>query len=127
MMPKLREFYIDEAYLTDVTIVKEGNSYTDNGRVPTPEETLELLKGKGSWRMTGHEDHPEFAKLRNELERLGYIVTSRNTWNGDMVVRSFKLNGYIARKGWQFSCATALGTYFNFLRKYPKYDNGYLN
>lgn len=126
-MPKLREFYIDEAYLTDVTIVKEGNRYTDNGREPTPEETLELLKGKGTWRITGHEDHPKFAKLREELGRLGYIDIERGWINGDTVRKSFKLNGYIARKGRRFTCAVAMGSHFNFLRKYPKYDKGYLN
>lgn len=36
-MPRLRNFTIDEEYLTDVTIVKEGNSYTDNGREPNGE------------------------------------------------------------------------------------------
>lgn len=126
-MPKLREFFIDEAYLCDITIVKEGNTYTDRGRTPTPEETLELLKGKGAWRMIGHEDHPEFKKLREELGRLGYIEIQRSWINGDRVTKSFKLNGYIARKGWQFSCATALGCHFRFLRKCPKYDRGYLN
>lgn len=126
-MPKLREFYIDEAYLCDITVVREGNTYTDRGRVPTAEETLELLKGKGAWRMVGHEDHPEFAKLRQQLEDLGYIKIERGWINGDRVTKSFKLNGYIARKGWQFSCATALGGHFNFLRKHPKYDDGYLN
>lgn len=126
-MPKLRKFYIDEAYLCDVTIIREGNRYTDNGHEPTAEEMLKLLKGEGEWRIIGHEDHPEFKKLREELGRLGYIDIERSCINGDRVRKSFKLNGYIARKGWQFSCATALGCHFSFLRKYPKYDKGYLN
>lgn len=124
MMPKLREFYIDEAYLTDVTVVKEGNRYTDNGRVPTPEETLELLKGKGAWRLTGHEDHPEFAKLREELGRLGYIDIERSWNNGDRVVRPFKLNGRILSRGTQFSCAVAMGCHIRFRQSHPEYDDG---
>jgi hypothetical protein len=126
-MPKLREFYIDEAYLTDVVVHKTWNIYTKDGHEPTQEELLKVLAGKGKCSMTYSEDHPNFAKLRNELEQLGYIRTCRNIWNGDMVLKSFKLNGYIARKNWRFSCAVALGGHFNFLRKHPKYDNGYLN
>lgn len=126
-MPKLREFYIDEAYMCDITIHKEWNMYTKNGREPTPEELIKILNGEGKCSITGSEDHPEFTKLREELGRLGYIEIQRSWINGDRVTKSFKLNGYIARKGWQFSCATALGGHFSFLRKYPKYDKGYLN
>ena len=126
-MPRLREFYIDEAYLCDITVVRKGNIYTDNNKEPTAEETLELLKGNGAWRIIGNEDHPEFKHLREELGRLGYIDIERGWINGDRVRKSFKLNGYIARKGWKFTCATAMGCHFRFLRKYPKYDKGYLN
>lgn len=126
-MPKLREFFIDEAYLTDVTIRKEWNTYTKDGREPTPEELLKVLAGEGKCSMTSHADHPEFARLRDELEQLGYIQTCRNSWNGDMVLKSFKLNGYIARKNHGFSCATAMGGNFRVMRKHPEYDDGYLN
>ena len=126
-MPKLREFYIDEAYLCSVTTYKEWSIYTQDGREPTPEELVKMLKGEGKCSMTGHEDHPEFDKLREELGRLGYIDIERSWINGDTVRKSFKLNGYIARKGWKFTCAVAMGSHFNFLRKYPKYDKGYLN
>ena len=123
-MPRLRNFTIDEDYLTDVTIVKEGNSYTDNGREPTPEELLKLLKGRGSWRIVGHEDHPEFTKLRDELERLGYIQTERSWSNGDRVIKAFKLNGLILSRGEQFSCATAMGCHLRFKQSHPEYDDG---
>ena len=123
-MPRLRNFTIDEAYLTDVTVVKEGNTYTDRGRVPIPEETLELPKGKGAWRIVGHEDHPEFAKLREELGRLGYIDIERSWINGDRVVRAFKLNGYILSRGVQFSCALAMGSHARFKKSHPKYSDG---
>lgn len=126
-MPKLREFFIDEAYLTDVRIHKKWNTYTKDGREPTAEELLKILAGEGECSITEHTDHPEFAKLRNELERLGYIQTSRNSWNGDYVIKSFKLNGYIARKNHQFSCAVAMGGHFRVMRKHLEYDKGYLN
>ena len=120
-MPKLREFYIDEAYLCDITVFHEGNTYTDHGRVPTAEETLELLKGKGGWRTVSHEDHPEFAKLRQQLEDLGYIKIERSWSNGDRVTKAFKLNGFIFSKGIQFSCATAMGNNLYVRRKHPKH------
>jgi len=89
--------------------------------VPTAEETLEILKGKGGWRITGHEDHPEFAKLRDLLEQLGYIKTERSWTNGDQVTRAFKLNGFIFSKGIQFSCAAAMGNTLYTRRKHPKH------
>ena len=127
VMPKLREFYIDEAYLTDIVIRKEWNTYTKDGREPTPEELLKVLAGEGKCSITGSEDHPEFARLRELLGKLGYIKIERSWINGDRVTKSFKLNGYIARRGWQFSCATAMGGHFRFLRNHPEYDDGYLN
>ena len=123
-MPQLREFYIDPVYLTDVTIVKEGNSYTDRGRIPTPEEMLELLKGKGAWRMVGHEDHPEFARLRNQLEELGYISIERGWINGDRVIKAFKLNGLIFSRGEKFCCAVAMGCDVRFRQSHPEYSDG---
>ena len=126
-MPKLREFYIDEAYLCSVTTYKEWSIYTQDGREPTPEELIKVMKGEGKCSIMGHEDHPEFTKLREELGRLGYIDIERGWINGDTVRKSFKLNGYIARKGLKFTCATAMGCHFSFLRKFPKYDKGYLN
>ena len=126
-MPKLRDFYLDEAYMRDVTIYKEWNMYVKEGRELTPEDLVKVLKGEGKCSIMGHEDHPLFTKLREELGRLGYIAIERGWINGDCVTKSFKLNGYIARRGHQFSCATAMGGHFRFLRKYPKYDKGYLN
>lgn len=126
-MPKLREFYLDEQYMCDVTIYKEWNMYVKEGHDPTPEELVKVIKGEGKCSIMGHEDHPEFAKLREELRRLGYIDIERGWINGDRVNKSFRLNGLIARQGGKFCCATAMGNHFNFLRKYPKYNKGYLN
>lgn len=54
-------------------------------------------------------DHPKFAALRNKLEKLGYIKTWREIWNGDRVLKPFVLNGVKFKKGDQFSCGAALG------------------
>jgi hypothetical protein len=58
----------------------------------------------------GSADHPEFAKLRNRLEKDGYIRAERNWVNGDVVLKGFRLNGMTFSKGEQFPCAAALQT-----------------
>jgi hypothetical protein len=53
-------------------------------------------------------DHPEFTKLRNRLCKLGYIQIESSYWNGDRVLKPFKLNELTFNTGEQFSCASAL-------------------
>ena len=53
-------------------------------------------------------DHPEFTKLRNRLCELGYISVEPTYWNGDIVLKPFKLNKLSFKKGEQFPCAAAL-------------------
>jgi hypothetical protein len=53
-------------------------------------------------------DHPEFTKLRNKLCELGYIFIEPTYWNGDRVLKPFKLNKLSFKKGEQFPCAAAL-------------------
>jgi hypothetical protein len=114
-------FTIDPEYLTSVTIRNEWNTYTHNGRVPTAEELLLILKGKGNFGMTSSEDHPEFAKLREHLGDLGYIHIQRGWWNGDEVLKPFKLNGRKFKVGAQFSSGGAMGTHFAVRAKHPEY------
>ena len=104
----LKEFYIDPQYLVDVP-THNIISTLENPENPTPEDLLKILSGKDAWHMFGNKDHDEFTRLRNQLEQLGYIKTERNWWNGDCVLKSFKLNGWIIRKGSTFPCAAALG------------------
>ena len=117
----MKEFTIDTKYFTDVTIRKEWNSYTKDGREPTAEELVLILQGKGKCSMTSSADHPEFAKLRKQLGELGYIKIETGWWNGDRVLKPFKLNGLILEEGEQFSCASAFGTRWSVLQKYPKH------
>jgi len=122
------DFTIDPEYLTDVTIREEWNTYTRNGRVPTAEEVLLILQGKGNVIVTASTDHPEFAKLREQLGAEGYITIERSWVNGDRVTKPFTLNGLKFKVGAQFSCAGAMAGHFAVRAKHPEYykdeDNG---
>ena len=115
------DFTIDPAYLTSVTIHEEWNTYTRNGREPTAEEVLLILQGKGKCGLTSSEDHPEFAKLREQLGEQGYICIQRGQWNGDRVLKPFKLNGRKFKEGDQFSCGSAMGNHLRVRAKHPEY------
>ena len=56
--------------------------------------------------------------MRNQLEELGYIKTERGWWNGDRVLKSFKLNEWTMRKGHKFPCAAALKGSIECARKF---------
>lgn len=114
------DFTIDPAYLTDVTIHTKWNTYTQNGRVPTDEELLLILQGKGQCSVTSSKDHPEFAKLREQLGQEGYITIERGWINGDRVTKPFTLNGRKFKVGEQFSCASAMGNNFAVRAKHPE-------
>jgi hypothetical protein len=100
-------FEINPAYVTDVTIRQEWNSYTNKDTV-TDEDLVEVLKGNGSCSSTHSENHPEFAQLRNQLGELGYISIERGWWNGDRVLKSFTLNGVPFEPGEQFPSAAPM-------------------
>lgn len=114
------DFTIDPAYLTSVSVRKEWNTYTLNGRVPTDEELLLILQGKGTVIMGSSEDHPEFTKLREYLGEQGYISIERGWVNGDRVEKPFTLNGRKFKVGEQFSCASAMGIHFAVRAKHPE-------
>jgi len=65
----------------------------------------------GEIKETAVQDHPGFAKLRNELEGGGYIKTVRNCSNGDTVLKLFKLNGKWFYEGDRFLSASAMKYY----------------
>ena len=115
------DFTLDPAYLTDVTIREEWNTYTKDGHEPTAEELLLILQGKGKCGMTSSIDHPEFTKLREHLGEQGYISIERGWWNGDTVEKPFTLNGRKFKVGAQFSCAGAMDVYFRVRAKHPEH------
>jgi hypothetical protein len=106
-------FIIDEAFFTSVNITTE-RSLLSGEDPPTEEDTIKVLKGYDKMVSYHSEDHPEFKKLRNELEDKGFIHTERNWWNGDVVLQEFLLNGFRFRKGDQFPCACAMAAYLKF-------------
>ena len=53
-------------------------------------------------------DHPGFTTLRDNLENEGYIKTERNFWNGDIVLKAFRLNGIWFEEGDSFPSAMAM-------------------
>ena len=112
-------FNIDEAHITDVTIYKEWGMYD---QVPpeelTDEQLFRIICGKDRCSSTGSDDHPEFKKLRDQLESLGYIKCQRGWWNGDTVLKPFYVNEWRFRKGHKFPCAAALGNSIKCARKH---------
>jgi hypothetical protein len=114
-MVALKEFYLDESLDWNVTTHKEWNSYLIKD-VVTDEDLVEVIKGKGQCSITGDDDGPEFKALRNQLEADGYIRCERMWWNGDRVLRAFKLNGVTFRKHDQFSCGSAMKHHLTFTR-----------
>ena len=105
---------IDEEYLCQVTIFKD---YMKDR--PEDEQLIAKLKGH-RFCSTSSDDHPEFKKLRNQLEQDGFIKTERSWWNGDRVLKIFKLNGYEFRIGEQFPCGAAIKMHIEFGKKYKR-------
>ena len=62
-------------------------------------------------------DHPEFTKMRNRLEKQGYIQIERDWWNGDRVIKPFSLNAYKFKKHDMFPCASALDRWLSVKEK----------
>jgi hypothetical protein len=113
----LKQFIIDETYIADVTVRTEHDFIKDRNNL-TNEDLIRILKGWDKAVSVGNKDHDEFTKLRDHLEQLGYITTQRRWWNGDRVLKSFKLNEWTFRKGHKFPCASAMKGSIDCARKY---------
>jgi hypothetical protein len=113
----LKTFTIDEAYICDVIVRTEHDFIKDRNR-PTNEDLIKILKGWDKSVSISNKDHDEFTKLRNQLEELGYIETQRGWWNGDCVLKPFKLNEWTFKKGHKFPCAAAMRTSIDCARKF---------
>lgn len=104
----MRNFYLDLEYFKSITIHKEYHRAKDPQN-PTQEELIAILKhGPISMTSTSSDDHPEFKKLRYYLGENKFIYIERGWWNGDRVLKPFKLNGLLFKKGDKFCSAGAM-------------------
>lgn len=103
----IAEFTIDPAYITSVT-VRTDHPFVTRLEEATDEDLIQALKYSDSTYSIQILDHPEFTALRDQLEREGYIQTERQWWNGDRVLKRFRLNGVLFEPGEQFACAAAM-------------------
>jgi len=115
----LKQFNIDESYICDVRVRTETSLIKDPNN-PTYDDIIKILKGHDKMINISNKDHDEFTKLRNLLEEQGYIKTDRGCWNGDRVLKGFKLNEFTLKKGNKFLCATAMQGAIGFARKYNR-------
>jgi hypothetical protein len=94
---------IDPSYLVSVTVRKEHPPKFDN----TEEGLVNALMYANNSYSIRSVDHPEFDKIRQLLEKEGYIRANRNCWNGDRVVKPFTVNSRQFKIGDTFYCAAA--------------------
>jgi len=113
----LEQFNIDESFITNVTVRTEHDFIKDRNNL-TNDDLVRILTGWDKSVSISSKDHDEFTKLRNQLEELGYIKTERGWWNGDTVLKSFKLNEWTFKKGHKFPCAGAIHASIECARKY---------
>ena len=110
-----KNFEIYPVYLTDVIDYREWGSY--DGIPPeklTKNQVVKILQGQDRCSIMGSRDHPEFAALRDHLEQSGYIKTERQWWNGDRVLRPFRLNDCLFRRDEQFPSAAAMSGHLKY-------------
>ena len=62
-------------------------------------------------------DHPEFTKMRNRLEKQGYIQIEHGWVNGDRALKPFSLNGFKFKKHDKFPCASAMDIWLSVKEK----------
>jgi len=114
-----KQFTIDEQFICEVQLREEWGIYD---KIPhnelTPDQLFKILKGEDRCRSSSTKDHPMFTELREQLEREGYIEVQRGWWNGDRVLKSFKLNEWTFKRGDKFSCASAMKNSITCARKF---------
>lgn len=121
----LKQFFIDETFICDVSTVTI-TCLLENPADPTPNDIIRILKGHDKIVSTSSRDHEQFAQLRDQLEQQGYIETQRQWWNGDRVIKSFKLNEWTFRRGHKFPCAAAMKCSIDCARQHGRSTISYL-
>ena len=104
----MKSFNIDIQYATSVIIRTEHKIKRFTSESEADFLVRKLSSDNSPVFSTSSEDHPEFAKLREQLGTEGYIEIQRNSWNGDRSIKPFMLNGVIFNPGDRFLCAAAI-------------------
>lgn len=117
MKKPLKQFKLKRAHITSV-------SHTQRMVLEVPPEARALFKifehsqdSKLEGDVHSIIDHPEFTKMRNRLEKQGYIQIEHGWVNGDRALKPFSLNGFKFKKHEQFPCASAMDIWLSVKEK----------
>ena len=105
MKSSLKQFKLKREHITSV-------SHTEHIVLEVPPEARALFK-IFNHKLEGYAhsiiiDHPEFTKMRNRLEKQGYIQIEHGWINGDRALKPFSFNGFKFKVHDKFPCAEAL-------------------
>ena len=109
-----KQFKLKRAHITSV-------SHTEHIVLEVPPEARALFK-IFNHKLEGYAhssliDHPEFTKMRNRLEKQGYIQIEHGWINGDKALKPFSLNGFKFKKHDKFPCASAMDIWLSVKEK----------
>jgi hypothetical protein len=104
----MKNFYIDIAYVVSVSKREEHRIKRRIAESEADFLVRKLSSDNSPIISISSDDHPEFAKLREQLGIAGYIKIQRNSWNGDSVVKPFYLNDKLFEEHETFFCAGAM-------------------
>ena len=114
MKSSLKQFKLKREHITSV-------SHTEHIVLEVPPEARALFK-IFNHKLEGYAhsiiiDHPEFTKMRNRLEKQGYIQIEHGWINGDRALKPFSLNGFKFKKHDKFPCASAMDIWLSVKEK----------
>ena len=114
MKSSLKQFKLKREHITSV-------SHTEHIVLEVPPEARALFK-TFDHKLEGYAhssliDHPEFTKMRNRLEKQGYIQIEHGWVNGDRALKPFSLNGFKFKKHDKFPCASAMDIWLSVKEK----------
>ena len=114
MKSSLKQFKLKREHITSV-------SHTEHIVLEVPPEARALFK-TFNHKLEGYAhssliDHPEFTKMRNRLEKQGYIQIEHGWINGDRALKPFSLNGFKFKKHDKFPCASAMDIWLSVKEK----------
>ena len=109
-----KQFKLKREHITSV-------SHTEHIVLEVPPEARALFK-IFNHKLEGYAhssliDHPEFTKMRNRLEKQGYIQIEHGWINGDRALKPFSLNGFKFKKHDKFPCASAMDIWLSVIEK----------